>query len=192
MKKIKILQIGIGPLAQHITKYISERRNLEIIGALDIDPDKKGKTLGELCKLDNLDIRIKSTLKEAIENKPDIAIHTTTSSFKQVVPQLLDILNAGIPIVSTCEELSYPWDTNTELANQIDEKAKKKGVVVLGTGVNPGFLMDSLPTFITAVCQRVDKIKVTRIQNARYRRIPFQNKIGAGLTLEEFEELKKK
>jgi len=191
MKKIKILQIGIGPIGQNIVKYINERKNLEIVGAMDIDPDKVGKTLGELCELANLNIRIKSTLKEATENKPDIVIHTTSSSFKQIAPQLLNIIESGIPIVSTCEELSYPWNTNPELAKQIDEKAKEKGVVVLGTGVNPGFLMDSLPTFITAVCQHVEKIMVTRIQNARYRRIPFQNKIGAGLTLEEFEERKK-
>jgi len=191
MGKVKILQVGIGPIGQHIVKYINERKNLEIVGAMDIDPDKVGKTLEELCELDNLNIKIKSSLKEATEKNPDIVVHTTASSFKQVAPQLLDIIELGIPIVSTCEELSFPWDTNPKLAKQIDEKAKEKGVAVLGTGVNPGFLMDSLPTFITAVCQHVEKIKVTRIQNAGYRRIPFQNKIGAGLTLEEFEERRK-
>jgi len=191
MVKVKILQVGIGPIGQHIVKYINERKNIEIVGAMDIDSDKVGKTLGELCELDNLNIKIKSSLKEAIENKPDIAIHTTTSSFKKAAPQLLDIIELGIPIVSTCEELSYPWNTDTEFAKKIDEKAKEKGVAILGTGVNPGFLMDSLPTFMTSACQYVEKIKVTRIQNARYRRLPFQNKIGAGLTLEEFEERRK-
>jgi 4-hydroxy-tetrahydrodipicolinate reductase len=62
---------------------------------------------------------------------------------------------------------------------------------VLGTGVNPGFLMDSLPTFLTSVCQNVQRITVHRIQNAAFRRIPFQRKIGAGLTLEQFENKKK-
>lgn len=191
MDKIKILQIGIGPIGQNITKYITERKNLEIVGAMDIGPDKAGKTLGKLCELDNLDIEIKPSLNEAIKNKPEIVIHTTTSSIEQAAPQLFEILNAGIPIVSTCEELSYPWDTNLELANQIDKKAKEKGVAILGTGVNPGFLMDSLPTYITAICQHVEKIKVTRVQNAKYRRITFQKKIGAGLTIEEFESRKK-
>ncbi len=96
----------------------------------------------------------------------------------------------GLPIVSTCEELIYPWETSPALAAQIDQAAKKANVAVLGTGVNPGFLMDALPVFLTAVCQQVESIRVSRFQNAAFRRIPFQKKIGAGLDIEQFESLK--
>ena len=58
---------------------------------------------------------------------------------------------------------------------------------MLGTGVNPGFTMDALPITLTGVCERVDAIRVDRIQDARVRRLPFQQKIGAGLTREQFK-----
>jgi 4-hydroxy-tetrahydrodipicolinate reductase len=98
----------------------------------------------------------------------------------------MEILAAGLDVVSTAEELSFPWLAHPEEARQIDAAAKRAGKTVLATGVNPGFLMDSLPLSLTAICQRVDKIEVTRQQNASRRRGPFQAKIGSGLTVEDF------
>ena len=89
--------------------------------------------------------------------------------------------------VSTTEELSYPGYTHVRQARQIDAWAKKAKVAVLSTGVNPGFAMDALPTVLTSVCERVDRITVNRVQDARVRRLPFQQKIGAGLTTEQFQ-----
>jgi 4-hydroxy-tetrahydrodipicolinate reductase len=77
--------------------------------------------------------------------------------------------------------LAHPQD-----AAEIDAAARRAGKTVLGTGVNPGFIMDSLPLFVTAICQRVDRVAITRIVNASTRRGPFQAKIGSGLTVEEF------
>jgi 4-hydroxy-tetrahydrodipicolinate reductase len=113
---------------------------------------------------------------------------TTSSSIEKVCPQVLEIVEYGINVVSTCEELSYPWITSLELSEEIDTKAKEKGVSVLSTGVNPGFLMDFLPSALTGVCRNVDTVLVERIQDAQFRRIPFQKKIGAGLTTDEFEQ----
>jgi 4-hydroxy-tetrahydrodipicolinate reductase len=113
---------------------------------------------------------------------------TTTSSLEKARPQILEILSYGLPIVSTCEELSYPWDTSPQLSREIDRAAKEHGVAVLGTGVNPGFLMDLLPIVLTGICQQVKAVTVERIQNAQFRRIPFQRKIGAGLTVEQFQQ----
>ena len=101
--------------------------------------------------------------------------------------QIADVLKHGLPIVSTTEELAYPWYSNERLAQKIDELAKKAKVAVLGTGVNPGFAMDALPITLTGVCERVDSIRVERIQDAAVRRLPFQQKIGAGLTREQFQ-----
>jgi 4-hydroxy-tetrahydrodipicolinate reductase len=92
-----------------------------------------------------------------------------------------------IPIVSTTEELSYPVKANRRYAKQIDELARKGKVAVLSTGVNPGFVMDALPIMLTGVCESVQKVHVDRVQDARIRRLPFQQKIGAGLTLAAFE-----
>ena len=98
------------------------------------------------------------------------------------------ILKAKVAIVSTTEELSYPGYTHIRQARQIHALAKKAKVAVLGTGVNPGFAMDALPIALTAVCERVDRIVVNRVQDARVRRLPFQQKIGAGLTTEQFQK----
>jgi 4-hydroxy-tetrahydrodipicolinate reductase len=102
------------------------------------------------------------------------------------VPQIETILKARIPIVSTTEELSYPVGKNRALAKKIDALAKKAKVAVLGTGVNPGFVMDALPIALTGVCERVDSVRIDRVQDARVRRLPFQQKIGSGLTTAKF------
>ena len=103
------------------------------------------------------------------------------------MPVLEELLKCGVPVVSTMEELAYPAKSNRRLARRIDLLAVQAGVAVLGTGVNPGFAMDALPLALTAVCERVDRIEVQRVQDARIRRLPFQQKIGAGLTRKEFE-----
>jgi 4-hydroxy-tetrahydrodipicolinate reductase len=102
----------------------------------------------------------------------------------------LELVSAWYNVVSTCEELTYPWLTNPDIAKEIDDAAKSNNVTVLSTGVNPGFLMDFVPSSLTAICKNVKRIKIERIQDAQYRRIPFQQKIGAGLTLTEFEKKK--
>jgi 4-hydroxy-tetrahydrodipicolinate reductase len=111
----------------------------------------------------------------------------TSSSIKKVLPQIETILKLKKPIVSTTEELSYPGYTHIRQARLIHAWAKKAKVAVLGTGVNPGFVMDALPIALTAVCERVDRVSVHRVQDARARRLPFQQKIGAGLTTEQFQ-----
>jgi 4-hydroxy-tetrahydrodipicolinate reductase len=89
--------------------------------------------------------------------------------------------------VSTTEELAYPTKANMRYARAIHQTAKKSKVAVLGTGVNPGFVMDALPITLTGVCERVEAIRVDRVQDARIRRLPFQQKIGSGLTRDQFQ-----
>ncbi|MCH7525696.1 MAG: hypothetical protein IIC74_12075 [Bacteroidetes bacterium] len=93
----------------------------------------------------------------------------------------------GIPVISTCEELSYPWDTQPKLSKILDTICKKHNIACLGTGVNPGFLMDYLPSVLSSVCKDIEQVTVERFQDATSRRIPFQQKIGAGLNLKEFK-----
>jgi 4-hydroxy-tetrahydrodipicolinate reductase len=130
---------------------------------------------------------VTATLGEAVLRvRPDVVLHATNSYFDLFKNQIIEIIAAGFPIVSTSEEMSFPWLTHPEPAAEIDTAAKRAGVCVLATGVNPGFLMDSLPLNLTAICQRVDHIEVRRIVNASRRRGPFQAKIGAGMTVEQF------
>lgn len=192
MKKIKVIQYGLGPIGNKITKYLIEKEKFEIVGAIDIDPNKVGKDVGELAGLDSIGTLVTDNAEKLFQEvNADVVVLTTASSLKIVTPQIIQILNYGLPIVSTCEELSYPWLTEPELSKEIDIKAKEKNAAVLGTGVNPGFLMDFLPVALTGVCKSVKSVQVERYQNAFYRRIPFQQKIGAGLTIEQFRQKEK-
>lgn len=185
---IQVLQVGLGPLGQKIGQYISERKGIKTIAAVDKKPQIIGKDFGTLCGINASGVLVKENMESAIrEAKPDVAVVSTVSDLMRIAGQLEEIIKLGIPIVSTCEELSYPWESDPAIAGQLDQLAKENGVAVVSTGVNPGFLMDALPTFLTAVCQEVNSIEVKRFQDARYRRLPFQQKIGAGLSLDSFE-----
>ena len=191
VQMINVVQIGLGPLGIKTVQFAIQRGCFNFVGAVDINPAITGKDLGTLCGLAPLGVTVKSTLAEAIaETPPQVAILTTVSSIEKLAPQVREIAKQNIHIVSTCEELFYPYKTKPQLAEQINEFCQQHSVTCLGTGVNPGFLMDFLPTVASGVCQSIDSIEVSRIQDASIRRIPFQQKIGAGLTLEQFEAKK--
>ena len=185
---IKVIHIGIGPIGAGVVRQVAGRRGLTIVGAVDIDPAKIGRDLGDVCAVGRkLKVKVTDDIARTIKAvRPDVAILCTSSSLKKVVPEFEAVLKLKVPIVSTTEELVYPVKSNAAVARRIDALAKRSRVAVLGTGVNPGFLMDALPVTLTAVCQRVTAIEVDRVQDARVRRLPFQLKIGAGLTREEF------
>lgn len=186
---INVIQLGMGPIGQRLTRYLSERDGIRIMGGIDPDPQKAGKDLGKLAGMQEMGITVLSDLDSCADvDQVDVAVISTVSSLKKIEPQIKEVADYGLDMVSTCEELSHPWKTQPELAANIDEHCKRKGVCCLGTGVNPGFLMDYLPSVLTSVCQRVDRIRVERIQDAEPRRKPFRDKIGVGLTESEFEE----
>jgi 4-hydroxy-tetrahydrodipicolinate reductase len=185
---IKVLHVGIGPIGAGVVRQVAARRGFTIVGAVDVDPAKAGRDLGEVCDVGRkLRVKVTDDLAKTIKAvRPDIAVLCTSSSLKKVVPEFEAVLKLKVPIVSTTEELVYPVKSNAAAARRIDALAKRSRVAVLGTGVNPGFLMDALPIALTAVCQRVTAIEIDRVQDARVRRLPFQLKIGAGLTRDEF------
>lgn len=188
--KLRVIQYGLGPIGCAMARHVLERTGLELTGAVDIAPDKTGRDVGEVIGAGRtLGCKVSRTLAEALAERPaDIVLHTTSSYFDLFKRQILEILAAGLNVVSTAEELSFPWLAHAADAAEIDAAAKRAGKSALGTGVNPGFLMDSLPLNLTAICQRVDRVDVTRRMNASLRRGPFQAKIGSGMTVEAFRE----
>ncbi len=189
MSRINVLQVGLGAIGSQISKIILSKDRFHLIGAVDDDHEKKGKDLGLLLGLDKLKVSVSENFASILTTKkPQIAVVATTSSLEKIKPTLLELLTHKINIVSTCEELTFPWKTNPKIAKEIDDCAKEHGVSVLATGVNPGFLMDFFPMIMTGVCKEVEKIQVERIQDAQFRRRPFQTKIGMGLSREKFFE----
>lgn len=188
METIRVVQYGLGPIGSAVARQIVERDGLELVGGVDIDPTKVGEDLGRVIGLGHpLGIAVVDDLSAALaERGADLALHTTNSYFDLFQSQLSEIFAAGLDIVSTAEELSFPWLAHPEQAAKVDAMARQAGKTVLGTGVNPGFLMDLLPLNLTALCRRVDRIAVERVINASTRRGPFQVKIGAGMTVADF------
>ena len=188
-KQISVVQFGLGPIGCGIAKLVLQKRNLRLVGAIDIDPDKAGKDIGRLLKLDK-DIGViveRDASKVLSGNSADIVLHSTSSLVASVKNQILSCIEAGSNVISTTEELVYPFSRSPELSKLIDDKAKARSVSVLGTGVNPGFVMDTLPIFLSTVCHKVESVEVTRILDASTRRLPLQRKIGAGITVEQFK-----
>ncbi len=185
---LRVIQYGIGPIGMQSVQYITERSTCQIVGAVDKDPAKIGRDVGELAGLSApLGVTVSGNAAEVLRDlEAQVVVLTTTSSLVRIRPQILEIISYGKNVVSSCEELMYPWITQPGIAREIDEAAKRENVSVLATGVNPGFLMDFLPLVLTGVCRNVRKVTVERIQDAACRRIPFQEKIGAGLSLDEF------
>jgi 4-hydroxy-tetrahydrodipicolinate reductase len=195
VEKVKVLAYGVGVIGGYITKSLLEKEGVQIVGAVDVAKDKVGKDLGEVLGLKKkVGVTISGNVDSACSRvKADIAVHTTSSYLKETFPQIALIIEHGVNVISTCEELSYPYVSEPKLAKNIDALAKKHDVTVLGTGINPGFLMDALVITLTAPCQKIEKIEATRVMNAATRRLPFQRKIGSGLSVQEFnQKIKKK
>jgi hypothetical protein len=188
MRKVRVVLYGVGAVGSLIAKFLLEKEGIEIVGAVETAKDKIGKDLGEVLSIEKkLGIKVSEDADDLLSKiKADIAIHATSSFLKDTYPQIASIIKHGIKVISTCEELTYPYYTEPEIAKKLDTLAKKHNVTVLGTGINPGFLMDTFVITLTAVCQKIEKIKAIRVMNAATRRLPFQKKIGAGLTVEEF------
>jgi 2,4-diaminopentanoate dehydrogenase len=191
VRKLNVVSFGVGVIGSLTAKFILEEKGevMDLVGAYDIDPGKVGKDLGEVIGLGRkAGVRVSDDLDGLLSEDVDIVIHTTASFLKQAVPQIEKVVAHGVDVVSSCEELSYPYVVDRALSSRLDASARKHGASVLGTGINPGFLMDALPILLTAPCKSVEKITVTRRMNAATRRIPFQKKVGAGMTTAEFRK----
>ncbi|MDX2131398.1 MAG: dihydrodipicolinate reductase [Planctomycetota bacterium] len=183
----RILHVGVGPLGQRILEDLHERGLGQVIGVVDSAPALRGKSLADVVPRADHRLHVLPDL-EAFDdwNRLDAAIVTTRSDLPSCMDTFRELLARGVAVVSTCEELVYPWLRHVALAEELQDLARRTGGRILGTGVNPGFLMDALPTFMTGVSRSVRSITCHRVQDASSRRVPFQQKIGAGLDDAQF------
>jgi len=190
MQKIRIVCYGMGAVGNRIAKLLLEKEGVEIVGVIDIAKDKIGKDLGEVLELDKRLGVVVTDDVNAVMSKAccDVVVHATGSYLKDVYEQIAPLAKYGVNVISTCEELSYPYLSEPELAKKLEALGVKYAVTFLGTGINPGFLMDTLVITLTGACQKITKIKAERKMNAANRRVPFQKKIGAGMSLSEFKQ----
>ncbi len=187
-RELRVIQYGLGPIGAGMVRLMLEKPGLKIVGAIDTDPAKAGRDLGLVAGAGReLGVTVSADAQAVLRAGADVVVHTTGSWLEQVAGQLLQCAAAKMHVVSTCEELSYPFRKHPRLSEDLDRSARENGVAILGTGVNPGFVMDKLVLTLSAAARRVDSATATRIVDAGKRRLPLQKKIGAGMTVEEFE-----
>jgi hypothetical protein len=186
-KPIRVIQYGLGAIGRAAAEVVLARSGMQLVAAVDSSPALAGRDLGSLLSPPRqLGLPVSATLPKL---QADAVIHCTGSNFAQVFPQLADIAGAGLHCVTSCEQALLPNYSNGELAARLERLCVEHNVAMVGTGVNPGFVMDTLPVLLTAVSQSVRSIRVLRVVDAATRREALQRKVGAGLTTEEFQQL---
>ncbi len=188
----RILQIGLGTIGLPVSQLAINRNTLDLVAVVDVNPEIQGKSVEEILELGTAPkTMVYESIRAALvdlSTVPDVALILTSSDLKEVAPIIIECLELGMDVVSICEELSYPSARHPELTRKIDEAARRANKTVLGTGINPGYLMDLLPIVLTAPCQYVETIHVTRVIDSSRRRASFQKKIGTGMSESEFRE----
>lgn len=185
---IGVVHFGLGPIGLAVAALVVRRPWLRSVAAVDVSADLQGRPLAELTGPVGREAAGSPLVGGAYVAAPEarVALHCTGSSLERVAPQILELAGSGLHVISTTEELSYPWEAHPSAAAAIHEAARRAGVTVLGTGINPGFAMDYLPVALSAVARRVDRVDVHRVQDAGTRRVPLQRKVGAGMEADAF------
>ena len=188
-RKIRAVQYGTGKMSVYTMRYMLEK-NVEIVGAIDVNPDVIGKDIGEIMGSEALGVKVSSAenaRKVLEETKPDICVVTTRSLFSEVEEPFMLCAELGINAISTCEEAFYPQNSNPNLFKKIDELAKKNNCTITGTGYQDIY-WGQLISSIAGSTQKITKIKGSSSYNVEEYGIALAEAHGAGLTLEEFDK----
>jgi hypothetical protein len=164
-----------------------EDPRVRLVGVVDADPAKAGRDLGEILGEGRVGMPIDADLGAMLSRaRPEVTVLSTTSDIAALRPTLERCLESGTHVVTSCENLASPELLEGDLARKIDEACRKTGVVVLATGVNPGFAMDRLPVMLSQATRNIRRVRVTRVVDAASRRAQLQAKAGIGLSAKEF------
>lgn len=189
MENIKVVLWGLGSMGSGMAKYLVKKKGIKIVGVIANRESKAGKDLGNLLELDReLGVKVTNNPEDAISGDVDVVLHATTSFLKDSFPQLKMILEKKVNVISIAEELAYPSVEDEELTEKLDRLARENGVSVLGTGINPGFVLDLLIITLSGACAKVDKIKASRVNDLSPFGPTVMRTQGVGTTVEEFNK----
>ncbi len=184
---MRVCLYGLGQIGGAVARAIMESGSARITGAIDTDPAKTGRDVRTV-------LRMKGQAGVVVQGDPaevlrpdahDVVIHTTGSRLRDIAGQLEAVIAAGLPCVTSCEEMSFPEVTDPDIARALDRRAHEQGVALLGAGVNPGFAMDALVLALSGATRDIRHVLVERVLDPLARRKAFQKKVGLGMTYEE-------
>ena len=188
----RVVFYGLGTIGRGALRLALETGAVTPVAGVDPRKDIIGKDLGELVDMKKIGVPIAATLREAMEGREaDAAIHTTESRIVLVTKQVRELVDEGLAVVTSCEEMIFPWHAAQKEADGLDKYARDRGVCIYGAGVNPGFVMDRLPVAALGATTRVTRVMVRRVVDSLSRRPQLREKTGAGITAEEFQKLVK-
>jgi len=188
--KVKVVVLGSGHMGAGIIKLILEKDGFDLVGVYGRRKSREGMDVGDALKLGkNIGIKLSADYSALIaKTSPDIVVQATSSTMVQAEAEIAAALEAGADVVSIAEEASYPWYGSPEIADRLNALAKEKGKTILGTGINPGFVLDFLVLALTGVCFKVEKVKATRINDLSPYGYNVMTTQGVNLTKEDFEK----
>ncbi len=185
----RTVHFGLGPIGLATLRSVAARPQVLVSGGVDVREDLQGRDVGELAGIGRCGARVVRSLSEVgPRGFAEVVVHCAGSHVDRVAGQIIDALAWGASVVTTCEELAYPWFHHPGEARRIHEAALAAGRTVLATGINPGFAMDALAIHLTSVSDSVERVEVRRVVDAGTRRGPLQLKVGAGISPEQFEQ----
>lgn len=192
---LRVIVVGLGPIGVSCAHAVRAKKDMQLVGIVDADPAKLGAGLKDLAQQPERGtppddpLRVKASIAEAAASGADVVLLTTTSRFDVAAQTIRECLRLGLAVVSSCEQMAWPWYQHAAVADQIDAAARAAKLAVLGTGVNPGFVMDYLPIVLAGVVRRVTSVRCVRRLDAGMRRKALQKKVGATMTVAEFRRL---
>ncbi|HAE43723.1 MAG TPA: NADP-binding protein [Clostridiales bacterium] len=192
MRNVRVAIWGFGAMGSGMAKMLLTKKGVEIVGVCDMHPDRAGKDMYSLMKIERQDrpaVIIKENVEEVVYNGScDICLMATDSFTKKAYPRIQYVLEQKINVISTAEEMAYPQAKNPELAKNLDRIAKENGVTVLGTGINPGLIMDLLVLCMTGCMTNVDHMEAKRVNSLSPFGPAVMEEQGVGMNVAEFNK----
>jgi 4-hydroxy-tetrahydrodipicolinate reductase len=189
-ENVKVIIWGLGAMGSGMADMLLKKKGVEIVGVVGRG-SKVGKSMYDFIKTergDRPDVIIGTPEGVIKEGAADVVLAATDSFTKTAFERLKFILEKKINVVSSAEEMAYPMAQSPEEAKKLDEIAKANGVSIIGTGINPGLIMDLLVVTMTGCCEEVDHILARRVNSLSPFGPAVMEEQGIGITKEEFEE----
>ena len=179
---------GVGSVGRHVARLLLDHRpGIEVVGASTLEAADVGRPLHEVAGANaDSSCLVTGSLHEVLAAEPDLVVLSTGSFLPDVAEDVLTCIGAGASVVSPCEELAYPARKDPALAERIDEAARSAGVSVLGTGISPGFLFDSLLCAASGACWDISAIRGRRVVDVVGFGENIHLRLGIGYTHEQF------